>query len=120
MLSNGNSVLRNVNGITETEKKDIQLFLQGAVYCWCKNRNKDWFSLRDLMGGENFYWQGTPLYALYEKQEKIGAEDPIKQAGKDGGWLLKKVISDDKRTFKTKIEGMIRKYKWINSINNEH
>lgn len=45
-----------------------------------RNRKEDWFSLRDLMGGENFYWQGTPLYALYEKQEIIGAEDPIKQA----------------------------------------
>ena len=63
------SELRNVTGISEEEKRRIKDFLQGGVYCWCKNRKDEWFSLRDLMGGDNFYWQGTPLLPLYLKHE---------------------------------------------------
>jgi hypothetical protein len=46
------SQLRSVSGISDEEKQRILDFLQGAVYCWCKNRKDEWFSLRDLMGGE--------------------------------------------------------------------
>lgn len=74
--------------------------------CWCKNRSDEWFSIRDLMGGDNFYWEGTPLICLWEKNKDVVA------AGKDAGWLLKKVISDDKRTFETKKEELVRKYRW--------
>jgi len=63
------------------------------------------------MGGDNFYWQGTPMLALYNKH-KGKSSDPVKEAGKDGGWLLKAVINDDKRLFKTKKEALIRQYKW--------
>ena len=63
------SQLRNVNGISEQESQRIKDFLQGAVYCWCKNKKGDWFSLRDLMGGDNFYWEDTPLIPLYEKHK---------------------------------------------------
>lgn len=108
------SVIRDVHRISETQKKGIINFLQGAVYCWCKNRNDEWFSMRDLMGGDNFYWEGTPLMALYEKHISDGKSNSnsIDQAGKDSGWLLKKVINDDKREFKTKKEDLIRKYRW--------
>ena len=36
-----------------------------------------------------------------------------KEAGKDAGWLLKSVISADKRLFETKVESLIRQYRWI-------
>ncbi len=64
------SQIRKVYGITDKEKNRILNFLQGAVYYWCKNRKGEWFSLRDLMGGENYYWEGTPLVVLYEKCRK--------------------------------------------------
>ena len=97
------------------EKQRIRDFLQGAVYCWCKNRQDEWFSLRILMGGENYDWNGTPLMALYEKQVKAGVsgQAAVDQAGKEGGWLLKRVISDDDRVFETKEEEQNRKYRWI-------
>lgn len=104
---------REVSGITDQEKSNIVNFLQGAVYCWCKNRKDEWFSMRDLKGGDNFYWEGTPLQCLYNKHEPI-ANDPFAAAGKDGGWLLKKVINKDKRSFESKKEDLIRKYRWIN------
>ncbi len=111
MALNETTQLRSVKGITERENLRIQDFLQGAIYCWCKNRKNEWFSLRDLMGGDNYYWQGTPLLPLYEKHEGIN-NDPVKEAGKDAGWLLKTVICNDKRLFDTKKESLIRHYRW--------
>lgn len=108
------SQLRKVSGITEEQKNSIIYFLQGAVYCWCKKRKDQWFSLRDLMGGDNYYWESTPLLPLYLKH-KYTNEDPVKEAGKDAGWLLKYVVANDKRIFETKKESLIRKYRWISS-----
>ena len=48
------SEIRDVTGITPGDTQAIYHFLQGAMYCWCKNRKDEWFSLRDLMGKENF------------------------------------------------------------------
>ncbi|MEI8202454.1 MAG: hypothetical protein WCH34_05550 [Bacteroidota bacterium] len=109
------SEIRDVLGITDEEKKSIIDFLQGAVYCWCKNKPNEWFSMRDLMGGDNYYWDGTPLIALYEKHINKGkdAETSVEDAGKDSGWLLKRVTNDDVRVFETKKEDLIRKYLWI-------
>ncbi len=111
------SQVRRVNGISVEETLRINDFLQGAVYCWCKNKKGDWFSLRDLMGGDNFYWQGTPLMPLYHKHES-DKEDPVKEAGKDAGWLLKSVLNSDKREFESKKENLIRNYRWIVSDEN--
>jgi hypothetical protein len=49
---------------------------------------------------------------LYKKTENV------EQAGKDAGWLLKKVIYNDKRSFQTKKEGMVRQYRWNGDENN--
>ncbi|WP_411897539.1 hypothetical protein [Elizabethkingia occulta] len=108
----GDKTIRTVNGITPEEEQRIIDFLQGAVYCWCKNRKDEWFSLRELMGGDNFYWESTPLEPLYTKHKAVGATDPVKSAGKDCGWLLKKVIIRDSRDFETDKFEMTRKYKW--------
>lgn len=107
--------VREITGIKPEEKQRIVDFLQGAVYCWCKNRKNEWFSIRDLMGGDNYYWQGTPLLPLYEKHANKDKdwESSVKDAGKDSGWLLKKVITEDKRTFETIKEELIRKYRWV-------
>ena len=86
------SLVRDVHGINEEQKTRIRDVLQGAVYCWCKNRPDEWFSMRDLMGGENYYWEGTPLIALYEKHHE--EDDAVERAGKDSGWLLKRVRKD--------------------------
>lgn len=106
--------IRVVQGVNNGEKIRIEDFLQGAVYSWCKNRPNEWFSMRDLMGGDNFYWEGTPLYCLFQKHKKKGKndQDAVTAAGKDSGWILKKVIDQDKREFETKIEELIRKYRW--------
>ncbi|SEI81556.1 hypothetical protein SAMN04488018_10562 [Myroides marinus] len=112
-ITKGDTTLRSVSGISAIEEQRILDFLQGAVYCWCKNRKDEWFSLRELMGGDNFYWEETPLMPLYEKHRIAGSSDPVKSAGKDCGWMLKKVIINDSRNFETDKFEMTRKYKWI-------
>jgi len=109
------SEIRNVTGIDKKEIESIYHFLQGAVYCWCKNCPNKWFAMRDLMGGDNYYWEGTPLLVLYHKhKDKLGKswEVAVSGAAKDSGWILKRVIEDDKRQFETKKEGLVRMYKW--------
>ena len=109
------SEIRSVTGLSDDQTQQIINFLQGAVYCWCKNKPDQWFSLRDLMGGENYFWQGTPLIALWNKHSQT-ATNPVKEAGKDGGWLLKRVIADDPRTFETREASFIREYHWLSNI----
>lgn len=77
-----------------------------------KKNLDDWFSLSALMGGDNFYWQGTPLMCLYTKHEENGSGNPVNRAGIDAGWLLKSVIVNDSRHFETKKEFSKRIYRW--------
>jgi len=109
------SRLQEVHGIEDDKKSLIKAFLQGAVYCWGKNRKGEPFAVRDLMGGDNFEWQGTPLYVLYEKHFNGGKDNDsaIKAAAIDLGWLLKTVLAEDKRTFKISTAGRVNTYEWI-------
>ncbi|PSV15391.1 hypothetical protein [Photobacterium kishitanii] len=108
----GDHRLQKVSGLNKDEVDSIMNFLQGAVYCWCKNRPSEWFALSDLMGGENYYWQGTPLIRLYEKHVENGSDNPVNQAGINAGWLLKSVLAHDFRKFETSKEYRKRIYKW--------
>ena len=109
------SELRDVTGISDAEKAAIKTFMQGAVYCWIKNLKGHQFAVRDLMGGENFDWDGTPLYVLFEKHSKQGKSNDaaIEAAGKDLGWLVKTVLSEDKRTFEPNKGGLVSIYRWV-------
>ncbi|HCZ36319.1 MAG TPA: hypothetical protein DHV26_10390 [Cytophagales bacterium] len=100
------SEIREVHGITESQRQRIMDFLQGAVYSWCNSQKNEWFAARDLLGGGNFHWAGTPMIVLYEKSHDI------EQAGKDAGWLLKRVLQDDKRTFESSSDGWVKQYRW--------
>jgi hypothetical protein len=115
MISKSNNTLRNVFGLSDAEEKSIKDFLQGSVYCWCKNKKGTWFSLLDLMGGDNRDWSGTPLETLYKKhiQDGKSEKDAFVSAGQESGWLLKKVIHSDKRKFETEETEINRKYRWL-------
>lgn len=105
--------IRQVKIISDDERLRIEDYLRGAVYAWCNNNKTKWFSARDFLGGDNYFWQGTPMIVLYEKHlglKKVH-KDAAKDAAKDAGWLLKKVIYEDKRNFNTKVE-RVRKYQW--------
>ena len=109
--------IQAVNGLTPDQTAGIRAFLQGAVYTWCKrpdeNRDQNWFAARDLVGGDDFEWQGTPLIALYDKHAAHGRADAVERAGIDLGWLLKDVLADDRRAFEEGHGGMVKVYRWI-------
>ncbi|PCH97865.1 MAG: hypothetical protein COB85_02410 [Bacteroidetes bacterium] len=114
-LHGGNKRLRPVEWLDQETQQRIEDFLQGSVYCWCKNREGEWFGLRDLMGGVNFDWTDTPLYPLYEHYHDAGetSEKAVDLAGIDAGWILKEVLADDPRRFETRRRAEHpREYKW--------
>ena len=51
----GLTTYKSVNGFTGWQLNLMRAFLQGAVYCWCRNRKDEWFAARDLLGGDNYY-----------------------------------------------------------------
>ncbi len=109
------SKLRDVHGIDDAQKRLIKAFMHGAVYCWVKNRKAEPFAVRDLMGGENYHWQGTPLYALYQKHRDAGKDNDsaVEAAARDLGWLVKTVLAEDKRTFEASKSGLVSSYRWV-------
>lgn len=112
------SEFRDVHGITDEEKELVKAFMQGAVYSWVKNCSGVPFTVRDLVGGENYNWEGTPLQALYTKHVDCGKEheSAVEAAARDLGWLTKTVLHDDRRHFEvTKVGGKLGKvssYRW--------
>ncbi|WP_290724990.1 hypothetical protein [Fibrobacter sp. UBA2449] len=104
--------IRKIHAISEAKVQEIKHFFQGAIRCHDKVAVGEWFSLRDLMGGENFDWNGTPLQELFEAYR--GRSDALKMAAKSAGWLLKAAIKDDPyRRYETKKEAFTRKYRWV-------
>jgi len=109
------SEIRDVHGISEEQKRLIKAYLQGAVYSWIKNRMGEQFAARDLVGGENYEWGGTPLYPLFQKHidSGKGTDEAVEAAGKDVGWLMKAVLSEDKRRYEVGRSGLTAGYRWV-------
>ena len=87
----------NVSILAE-DKEKIKIFLQGMVYCWCKNvrdenNSNKWFYARDLVGGDSFSWDDTPLKVI---NEKYVTRDTASQAL---GKLLYEVLDEDTKHF---------------------
>lgn len=116
----GDNTYRNVWGIDEPELQRMRDYLLGAVQVWCRDRHEEWFAVRDLLGGANFFWQGTPLMRLFEYYMEKSGEDSeysIRQAGRAAGHLLKRVLIDDsKRNYETR-QGYTREYRWVGEEN---
>jgi hypothetical protein len=104
-----------VQNLPQADAKRICDFLQGAVYAWCKDHPDEWFGLRDLMGGENGNWGGTPLQELYDRHRAAGSgeAEAESKAASDGGRLLKRVLHDDGREFKAKRAYRTALYRWV-------
>jgi hypothetical protein len=56
-MLNQNHAQKNIAAkLSNDQKLSIKNFIQGSIYCFCKNCLNRWFAARDLFGGENFYW----------------------------------------------------------------
>lgn len=111
------SEIRHVSGLSDADRKLIHAFVQGTVYCWVKNRKGEWFAVRDLVGGENTDWTGTPLESIYKKHRSAGKspDDAFEASAKDIGWIVKSVLSQDDRTFEANTGGYANSYRWCES-----
>ncbi len=109
------SEIREVREITDDRRDAFKFFMQGAAYCCVKTRMGEPFAVRDLMGVEKFYWQGTPLIVLYEKHVALGKDNDsaIEGAGQDLGWLVKAALHEDKRTLELAKAGLVNTYRWV-------
>lgn len=104
--------LREPSGIDITQRGLIRAFMQGAVYSWVKNRPGEPFAVRDLVGGLNNDWNGTLLQVLYDRHVDAGrnAEEAFEAAAKDLGWIVKTLLSEDRRTFEVEKSGLVNTY----------
>ena len=75
---------------------------------------------RDFLGGANYFWQGTPMYRLFEKyhdDEGYTSDEAVEAAGKTAGHLLKRVlIRDSVRVYRLEDAGMANGYRWIEDV----
>jgi hypothetical protein len=115
MALTGSTGVRRVKGIGPQERVRIKAFCQGAVYCWIQLRRDEPFGVRELVGGENRNWSGTPLQVLYDRQIGLGRkhQKAMELAGQAFGWLLKEALEDDKRTFKEVRQDRRKAYRWV-------
>ena len=106
---------KRVRGISQECLDRMIAQLKGLVIGFCTNNPYRQFSIRDLLGGENFVWVGTPLQDLYEKHINEGKSDDeaITAAGQDAGRLLKRAIIEmEGRTFVLSDAGLVNGYTW--------
>jgi len=101
MLQNikGNRIhatIRN-RGLTDRQVSQILKYLKGKVSSWCRNHPSEEFSVSRLFGSD---WRGTPIQALYKNRRKLNSSDPVGSAGKDCGFLLRRMLQEDSRTFR--------------------
>lgn len=112
------SELREPSGVDRTNRELIKAFMQGAVYSWVKNRPGESFAVRDLVGGLNNDWSGTPLQVLYDRHIDAGKadEDAFDAAAKDLGWIVKTLLSEDRRTFEVEKSGLVNTYLLVDEV----
>lgn len=105
-----------VRGISPEQYERMFEFLKGAVRTRCADYRDKQFAARDMLGGVNFDWRGTPLQALYDKYIDEGYSDAeaIKRAGISAGHILKRVlILDEHRIFQLGDAGKANGYTWV-------
>ncbi len=109
------SELREPTGLNDNDRNLIRAFMQGAVYSWVKNRPDEYFAVRDLVGGLNNDWNGTPLQVLYDRHINNGRneEEAFEAAAKDLGWIVKTLLSEDRRIFEVDNAGFVNTYRMV-------
>ena len=109
------SELRDPANLGNTNRELIRAFMQGAIYCWVKNRPNELFAVRDLVGGLNTNWNQTPLQVLYDRHIQAGRteEEAFDAAAIDIGWIVKTLLAEDRRTFQVDNSGFVNTYRMI-------
>jgi len=110
IMEKESSKLNLVADLSNDEINAIKNFLQGAVFCWCKNcteKNGEqrWFNLRDLIGEASpISWKDAPLIKLYEWHKEYNDYDY--RSSMDAGKILRSLIHSNKRFFHEEKNGV--------------
>lgn len=104
MLQNtkGKKIHANIGNrrLTDRQVSRILKYLKGRVYSWCLKHPNDEFSVYLFFGHENSDWTGKPIQVLYENRCELKSSNPALAAGMDCGLLLRRMLQDDKRTYR--------------------
>lgn len=123
VLSDGNPfVPTSSRAFAYGNPESIFSFLQGAVYCWCVANGDRQFALRNLVGGVNADWNGTPLQAIYDhyldhyRSERANTpeETAFTEAAQYAGSMLNVMLQNDVRVFTFWQEQRPYHYAWAN------
>ena len=98
MIVNGNKTIKEISAKIPIINQEVaKAYIQGAVHSYCNNNSNNEISVKALFGGSNKDWDSTPLQCIYDYHFYIGkSKDAFLSAAIDVGWLLKKVLLDDK------------------------
>ena len=99
MLVNETYERKNINSVTESQKKEIREYLESLVKIWCLTTPEKSFTCSELLN--NADWGKTPLCYMYDyyKNKDESDEDAKNHDSVDIGWLLLEVISEMPRKF---------------------
>ena len=101
MLVNETYKGKNINSVTESQKKEVKEYLESLVKIWCLTTPEKSFTCSELLN--NADWEKKPLCYMYDYYKNKGKsdEDAKKTDSGDAGWLLLEVISEMPRKFET-------------------
>ncbi len=101
MIVNRNTKTYNISAkISQGEYNKAHNYIQKKINNHCKKHPTEAFSVRILFGDTNKDWNNTPLQVFYDYfANSKTSNNPKKQAARDVGLILKKIISSDKRKF---------------------
>ncbi len=89
----------------KSEMLNIRECLKAKVDSKIQEIDDKYFSVQDLVGGENSNWLGTKLEPVYRHRKikwKDDEEKAVAQAGRDVGKFLSILLSKDSRCFLVK------------------
>ena len=99
MLVNETYEGKNINSVTESQKKEIKEYLESLVKIWCLTTPEKSFTCSELLN--NADWEKKPLCYMYDYYKNQGEsdEEAKNHDSVDIGWLLLEVISEMPRKF---------------------
>lgn len=106
--------------LTPEQLNDINTCLKTVINTYLNTTGKNngiWFSLSDLIGGENKFWP-NPIKQVYNVYVAYNENTAFSNSAKDMGWVLLKILHEDNRNFRTehryKKGKYVRAYTWVN------
>ena len=95
---------KNINSVTESQKKEVKEFLESLVKIWCLTTPEKSFKCSELLKANNANWDTVPLsfFHKYFSEKGYTKLKEKRAASIDIGWILKETILEMPQKFKAK------------------